>query len=51
MEKIKYSVARAAIMLVAVFVGTCVAVDCSEDDKITSNFDDVGFIEKLSDYE
>tara|TARA_A100001515_G_scaffold87075_1_gene69143 strand:- start:305 stop:457 length:153 start_codon:yes stop_codon:yes gene_type:complete len=50
MEKIKYSVARAAVLLAIVFVGMLIQQSCSHQDTIGSDLDDE-FVENLSNYE
>ena len=51
MEKIKYSIANAFIMLIVTFAVTCIVVECCGDDNIGSKFDDDEFIKNLSNYE
>ena len=50
MEKIKYSVARAAVLLAIIFMGMLIQQSCSQQDAIGSELDDE-FIENLSNYE
>jgi hypothetical protein len=51
MEKIKYSVPRAAALLAFVFAGMLIQQSCSQEEIIGSKFDDNVFIEDLSNYE
>ena len=51
MEKVKYSVARASIILLFVFSAILIQQSCVSEEIIGSKFDDADFIEDLSNYE
>ncbi len=51
MEKVKYSVARASMILLFAFSVIVVHQSCTSEETIDSKFNDTDFIENLSNYE